>query len=87
MVQGTGKMVRLSECLSYRGFELWSNFCEKVLEKVRREFKNSLIYWKFELSEVRVIGSVLQFCGYKKPQNKTLAVDLSKYAIKLIMCR
>ena len=60
MVQGTGKMVRLSKCLSYRGFELWSNFCEKVLEKVRREFKNSSIYWKFELSGVRVIGSVLQ---------------------------
>ena len=52
-------MVRLNECSSYRGFELLSDFCEKVLVKVQREFKNSSSYWKFELSGVRVIGSVL----------------------------
>ena len=59
MVQGTGKMVRLSECSSYRGFELSSDFYEKVLVKVQREFKSSSSYWKFKLSGVRVIGSVL----------------------------
>ena len=53
-------MVRLNECSSYRGFELSSDFCEKVLVKVQREFKNSSSYWKCELSGVRVIGSVLQ---------------------------
>ena len=52
-------MVRLNECSSYRGFELSSDFCEKVLVKVQREFKNSSSYWKFELSGVRVIESVL----------------------------
>ena len=31
-------MVRLNECSSYRGFELSSDFCEKVLVKVQREF-------------------------------------------------
>ena len=40
-------------------FELSSDFYEKVLVKVQREFKNSSSYWKFELSGVRVIGSVL----------------------------
>ena len=40
-------------------FELSSDFCEKVLMKVQREFKNSSSYWKFELSGVRIIGSVL----------------------------
>ena len=49
-------MVRLSECSSYRGFELSSDFYEKVLVKVQGEFKNSSSYWKFELSGVRVIG-------------------------------
>ena len=44
-------MVWLSECLSYRGFELSSDFYEKVLVKIQREFKK-----KFELLEVRVIG-------------------------------
>ena len=52
-------MVPLSECSSYLGFELSSDFYEKVLVKVQREFKNSSSYWKFELSGVRVIGSVL----------------------------
>ena len=45
------------------GFELSSDFYEKVLVKVQRELKNSSSssssYWKFELSGVRVIGSVL----------------------------
>ena len=59
MVQGTGKMVWLSECSSYWVFELSSDFYEKVLVKVQREFKNSLSYWKFELSVVGVIRSVL----------------------------
>ena len=31
LVQETGKMVRLSECSSYRGFELSSNYYEKIL--------------------------------------------------------
>ena len=52
-------MVRLSKCSSYRGFELSSDFHEKVLVKVQREFQNSLSYWMFELSGVRVIGSVI----------------------------
>ena len=43
-------MVRLRECSSYRGFVLSSDFYEKVLVKVQREFKNSSSYWKFELS-------------------------------------
>ena len=59
MVQGTGKMVRLSECSSYRGFELSSDFYEKVLVKVQRELKNSSSYWKFEFPGARVVGSVL----------------------------
>ena len=50
LVQGTVKMVRLSECSSSRGFELSSDFYEKVLVKVKREFKNSSSYWKFRLS-------------------------------------
>ena len=54
-------MVRLSECSSYRGFKLSSDFYEKVLVKVQREFKHSLSYWKFKLSGVRVIGSVLYY--------------------------
>ena len=45
-------MVRLSECSSYRGFELSSDFCKKVLVTVQREFKNGSSYWKFELSGV-----------------------------------
>ena len=49
-------MVRLSECSSYRGFELSSVFYEKVIVKVQGECKNSSSYWKFELSRVRVIG-------------------------------
>ena len=60
-------MVRLSECSSYRGSELTSNFYEKVLVKVQWELKNSSSYWKFELSEVRVIGSVLYFLRAWKP--------------------
>ena len=52
-------MVRLSDCSSHRGFELSSDFYEKLLVKVQWEFKNSLSYWKFKLSGVRVIGSVL----------------------------
>ena len=46
-------MVRLNECSSYRGFDLSSDFCEKVLVKVQREFKNSSSYWKFELSGIQ----------------------------------
>ena len=61
MDPGTTKMVRLSECSSYRGFELSSDFYEKVLVMVQGEFKNSSSYRKFELSGVRVIGSVLYF--------------------------
>ena len=61
MAQGTTKMVRLSECSSYRGFKLSSDFYEKVLAKVQGELQNSLSYWKFELSDVRVIGSILYF--------------------------
>ena len=61
MVQGTGKMVRLSKCSSYWGLELLSDFYEKVLVKVQREFKNSSSYWKFELLGIRVIASVLYF--------------------------
>ena len=37
-------MVRLSECSSYRGFELSSDIYEKVLLKVEREFKSSSSY-------------------------------------------
>ena len=48
MVGEAGKMVRFSECLSYQGFELSSDFFEKVLVKVQRELKNSSSYWKFE---------------------------------------
>ena len=59
LVKGTIKMVRLSECSSYRGFELSSDFYEKVLAKVQGELQNSSSYWKFELSGVRVIGSIL----------------------------
>ena len=61
LAQGTTKMVRLSECSSYRGFELSSDFYEKVLAKVQGELQNSSSYWKFELSGVRVIGSILYF--------------------------
>ena len=44
-------MVPLSECSSYRGFQLSSDFYEKVLVKVQRlEFK------QLELLDVRVIG-------------------------------
>ena len=52
MVQATGKMVRLSECSSYWGFELSSDFYEEVLVKVQQEFKNSSSYRRFELSGV-----------------------------------
>ena len=52
-------MVRLNECSSYRGFELSSDFCEKVLVKVQREFKNSSSYWKFELSGAYCINLLL----------------------------
>ena len=52
-------MVRLSECSSYRGFKLSSDFYEKVSVEVQREFKNSSNYWKFELSRVQAIESVL----------------------------
>ena len=55
MVQGTGKMVRLSECSSYRGFELSSDFYEKVLVKVQRESKTSSSYRGFNLSGVYCI--------------------------------
>ena len=44
LAQGTAKMVRLSECSSYRGFELSSHFYEKVLVKVQGEFKSSSSY-------------------------------------------
>ena len=44
-------MVPLSECSSYRGFELSSDFCKKVLLKVQRErVTGSSSYWGFELS-------------------------------------
>ena len=61
MAEGTDKMVRLSECSSYRGFELSSVFYEKVIVKVQGECQNSSSYWKFELSRVRVIGISLYF--------------------------
>ena len=51
LVQGTGKMVRLSECSSYRGFELSSDFYESISEG------SMGIQKQFELLEVRVIGS------------------------------
>ena len=54
-LQGIKKIVRVIECSSYRGFELSSDFYEKVLVKVQREFKNSSSYWKFELSGTVVI--------------------------------
>ena len=50
-------MVRLSECSTYRGFELSSDFYEKVLKKAQREFKSSSSYWKFELSGCRVTAN------------------------------
>ena len=50
LAEGTGKMVRLSECSSYRGFELSSVFYEKVIVKVQGECKNSSSYRGFELS-------------------------------------
>ena len=50
-------MVRLSECSSYRWFELSSDIYEKVLVKVQREFISSSSYWKFELSGVYCISS------------------------------
>ena len=37
-------MVRLSECSSYRGFELSSDFNERVLVRVQGECKNSSSY-------------------------------------------
>ena len=52
-------MVRRRKCSSYRGFELSSDFYEKVLVKVPREFKNSSSYWKFELSGFRVMAMIL----------------------------
>ena len=62
-------MVQPSKCSSYRGFELSSDFYEKVLFKVQREFKNNLSYWKFELSGVQVVGSVLYFIIKNEIQN------------------
>ena len=58
-------MVGLSECLSYRGFELSSDFYEKVLVKVQREFKSSSSYWKFELSGFELSGVYCIFWGFQ----------------------
>ena len=60
LAQGTTKMVRLSECSSYRGFELSSDFYEKVLAKVQGDSKTvrvtgSSSYRGFELSGVYCI--------------------------------
>ena len=60
-------MVRLNKCSSYRGSELSSDLSSEVSVKVQWEFKNSSSYWKFELSGVRVSGSVLYFLRAWKP--------------------
>ena len=52
-------MVRHGECLSYWGFELSSEFYEKKLLRVQREFKKSSSCCKFELLGVWVIGIIL----------------------------
>ena len=56
LVQGTGKMVQLSEGLSYWRFKLSSDFNERVLVKVQGKYKNSLSYWNFELLGLWEIG-------------------------------
>ena len=56
LAQGTIEMVRLRECSSYRGFELSSDFYEKVLAKVQGELQNNSSYWKFELRGFELSG-------------------------------
>ena len=80
MVQGTGKMVQPSKCLSYQGFELSSDFYEKVLVKVQREFKNSSSYWKFELSGM--------YCNSKNHiQMHVLTCTFLSYTSKTVLLR
>ena len=73
-------MVRLSECSSYRGFGLSSDFYEKVLVKFQREFINSSSYWKFELSGVRVTESVLYI------NFKTWSKRFLKFSVATVTC-
>ena len=63
-------MVRLSECSSYRGFELSSVFYEKVIVKVQGECKNSSSYWKFELSGFHVNSRYLEHSGDRKKSSR-----------------
>ena len=80
MVQGTGKMVQPSKCLSYQGFELSSDFYEKVLVKVQREFKNSSSYWKFKLSGM--------YCNSKNHiQMHALTCTFLSYTSKTVLLR
>ena len=63
LAEGTGKMIRVSECSSYRGFELSSDFYEKVLVKVQGDSKivrvsGSSSYRGFELSGLYCICTV-----------------------------
>ena len=66
-------MVRLSECSSYQRFELSSDFYEKVLVKVQREFKSSSSYWGFELLELYCKFKVLRGLG-KLPKRKLFSL-------------
>ena len=63
-------MVRLSECSSYRGLALSSDFYEKVLVKVQRKFKNSSSYPGFEFS--RMYCTFKDTCFYRTPSGPTL---------------
>ena len=64
-------MVQISECLSYREFELSSDFYEKVLMKVQWEFKNKSSYWKFQLSGDRAICLGTWRIYHEKSENQS----------------